>query len=107
MYETAHLTIVIVLAILGTIHVGLISYLIGYLRAAHEATWIELGQPSMWRISGGWPRDSGSWLRLTGFLFFSNRYARLNDARLSKLIWAIRILGIVAMCEVIVSLRLH
>ena len=77
MDETAHFTIAIVTTISILIYLGLISDLIGYLRAFHETTWMQLGQPSMW-ASRGWLRDSWSWLKLTGFLFFSNRYAKLK-----------------------------
>jgi hypothetical protein len=89
----------------------LIAYLIGYLRRVHTATWVQLGRPSIpARVN---PFDLIGLLRalrvalLTGrFMFLSNQHSKLDDARVTNLIWSIRILLVVCFLLSAIQLKL-
>jgi hypothetical protein len=75
---------------------GSAMYLADYLRRFHILTWMGLGQPEVSEWSKGRYYLTGNPFVILGFVF-SNRYQKLEDTRLSALIWLIRILGPLAL----------
>jgi hypothetical protein len=84
---------VLLLSLSILIYLGSITYLMGYLRRIHAATWMDLGQPAM---SVDFARNNTFQFAQSGFLtlgyVFSSRYKKLEDDRLNVLIWLIRVL---------------
>ena|SRR6266853_1970704 len=90
---------------------ALMVYLISYLRKVHTTMWVQLGRPS--GPYSGNPFDVISilkffwtWLRTAGFILLTNQYATLNDPKLTKLIWSIRVLLLVGAFFVMLQRRL-
>jgi hypothetical protein len=74
------------------IYLGSITYLKGYLRREHAATWMDLGQPGM---SADFARNNTLQFARSGFLtlgyVFSSSHKKLNDGWLNALIWLVRV----------------
>jgi hypothetical protein len=89
---------VVVVTLIAT-YLGLICYLIWYLRGMHTAMWIDLGRP--W-INTPNPFNLIAQLRFlrmmlvtAAFLLLTFQYRTLNDTQVSKLIWTIRTLLVI------------
>jgi len=77
------------------IYLGSIWYLMRYLRRAYTMLWVDLGEPTLPINLGkrtltnpfGYLRDGG--LGIIRFVF-SNQYKKIDDPRLTNLIWVVR-----------------
>jgi hypothetical protein len=85
---------VTVLMIVVAAYLFSLNYLMEYLRRFHTATWAHLGRPSFPTIDEHTTNPSRfvqSGLLMLRFIF-STKYKSLEDERLNRLIWLIRIL---------------
>ena len=71
-------------AALVLVYLGLLGFLMNYLRRFHEDVWIDLGRPAF-------VPQPGYVLSALGFIF-GRRHQQLSDSRLDTIIWAVRIL---------------
>jgi hypothetical protein len=97
-------------AVLLAAYIFSIGYLITYLRRVHTETWVQLGRPAIQIPDPFNPLSMLRGLRtflLTGwFMLVSNEPSKLNDVRVTKLIWSIRILLVVGFTLEAVVLKL-
>jgi hypothetical protein len=79
-------------------YLGLIGYLIWYLRRTHTAMWIQLGPwtrtMNPFDIVGQFRLIWTMW-KTIAFIWVTFQYRTLNDSRVTRLIWSIRILFLV------------
>ena len=72
------------------LHLAVAGYLLVHLKRTHPVVWVELGSPSLfWNNS-----IRNNWLS-TKFLW-SARHRQLQDETLSRLVWADRVLSVIA-----------
>lgn len=78
----------------GFTYLGLLSYLIAYLRRAYTMTWVELGEFTWWDPRRKQLDGLFEWyiagMRTLGFVLFSNQYKAAHDRKLAFLIWLVR-----------------
>jgi heme/copper-type cytochrome/quinol oxidase subunit 3 len=89
--KIAFAVIAVVLIACVFAYLALVSYTTNYLRRMHTATWAALGKPSFPATRPSM-QDFRALILLSGFVLFSNQYKTLNDRRLVRLVWSIRIL---------------
>jgi hypothetical protein len=63
-------------------------YLLAYLKRAHPMVWVELGSPSLLLNNS----IRNNWLSIK--FLWSARHRELHDEKLSRLVWAMRVLSV-------------
>jgi hypothetical protein len=86
------------------VHLFLVNHLMRYLRRFHPTTWVDLGRPSFPTIAehsaNPWPFVQSGFLTMQ--FIFGTGYKSLQDERLNRLIWLVRILLVCAAVGMIV-----
>jgi hypothetical protein len=104
MSPSPYILLVTTLMFVVVAYLGSIFYLIGYLRRFHTPTWAQLGRPAMPTIaehaSNPWPFVRSGFLTM-GFIF-GRQFRALDDARLNRLVWTVRMLLIVGVLGTII-----